>query len=102
VTAPERGVVGVRVVLPSALGEVTGGARHIELELAAPSSMTDVLAALGRTHPLLVRRLCDESGNVRRFVNVYVDGVDIRGAGGLATSVADGAVVDVLPSIAGG
>jgi sulfur-carrier protein len=102
VTTAEPGVVGVRVLLPSALGEVTGGARRVELELVAPSSVTDVLTALGRMHPVLLRRLCDEAGNVRRFVNVYVNGVDIRGAGGLATPVADGAVVDVLPSIAGG
>ena len=101
-TEGTRDVVGVRVQLPSALDDVTGGARRLDLELAAPSTVTDVFSALRASHPLLVRRLCDEGGNVRRFVNVYVDGVDIRGAAGLDTKVDDGAVVDVLPSVAGG
>ena len=51
---------------------------------------------------MLARRIRDETGTVRRFVNVYVDGEDVRFAGGLATSVRDGTVVQVLPSVAGG
>jgi molybdopterin converting factor small subunit len=58
--------------------------------------------ALAVEHPLLGRRIRDETGAVRRFVNVYVDGDDVRFGAGLATPVADGATVHVLPSIAGG
>ena len=51
---------------------------------------------------MLARRIRDETGEVRRFVNVYVDGDDVRFEGGLAAEVRDGAEVQVLPSVAGG
>jgi molybdopterin synthase sulfur carrier subunit len=51
---------------------------------------------------MLDRRLRDETGRVRRFVNVYVDGDDVRYLAGLDTTVRDGAQVQVLPSVAGG
>ena len=51
---------------------------------------------------MLARRIRDETGQVRRFVNVYVDGDDVRFEEGLATKVRDGAEVQVLPSVAGG
>lgn len=94
--------MSVSVLLPAALGDVTGGTRRVELDLATGATVGDVMSALGQQFPLLARRLCDEAGALRRFVNVYVDGCDVRGEGGLATGVADGAVVQVLPSIAGG
>ena len=62
----------------------------------------DLLDALTAQPPTLGRRIRDETGRVRRFVNVYVDGEDVRWQDGLATAVPDGAVVQVLPSVAGG
>jgi molybdopterin synthase sulfur carrier subunit len=61
-----------------------------------------VLAGLAASYPLLGQGLCDETGQLRRFVNVYVDGCDVRGEQGLRTAVGDGATVHVLPSIADG
>ncbi|MFF5172867.1 MoaD/ThiS family protein [Micromonospora sp. NPDC000089] len=52
--------------------------------------------------PRLARRLRDERGELRRYVNLYVDGEDCRHLGGLLAPVADGAEVRVLPSVAGG
>jgi molybdopterin synthase sulfur carrier subunit len=94
--------MSVQVLLPSALGEVTGGVRRVDLDLAPDATVGDVIRALGDRFPRLARRLCDEAGALRRFVNVYVDGCDVRGEGGLGAGVADGAVVQVLPSVAGG
>jgi molybdopterin synthase sulfur carrier subunit len=91
--------VTVIVRLPSVLAEVSGGAREVELDAG---SVGDVLSALAAQHPLLGRRLRDETGAIRRYVNVYVDGEDVRATGGLETPVADGAVLEVLPSVAGG
>ena len=59
-------------------------------------------ATLAAEHPMLARRIRDETGQVRRFVNVYVDGDDVRYGDRESTAVRDGAVVQVLPSIAGG
>jgi len=93
--------VSVEVLLPGALASAAGGARRLEVDLAA-GTVAELLDALAATHPLLGRRLRDETGALRRFVNVYVDGEDVRWDGGLAAAVPDGAVVQVLPSVAGG
>ncbi|RBY94614.1 molybdopterin synthase sulfur carrier subunit [Blastococcus sp. TBT05-19] len=91
----------VQVVLPGVLADLAGGAKHLDVDPAG-TTLADVLDALAERHPSLGRRLRDETGRVRRFVNVYVDGDDVRFADGLATTVRDGAEVQVLPSIAGG
>jgi molybdopterin converting factor small subunit len=93
--------VSVEVLLPGALAPLAGGSRRLELEPGG-GTLGDVLDRLAADHPLLARRIRDETGAVRRFVNVYVDGDDVRFEGGLATTVRDGAVVQVLPSVAGG
>jgi molybdopterin synthase sulfur carrier subunit len=91
----------VQVLLPGALASLAGGARHLDVEPAG-GTLADLLDALAAQHPLLARRIRDETGQVRRFVNVYVDGDDVRFGGGLAAAVRDGAEVQVLPSVAGG
>ena len=93
--------MAVQVVLPGVLADLAGGARHLEV---APGGCTvaDLLDTLAVVHPRLARRIRDEAGALRRFVNVYVDGDDVRFTGGLGAPVPDGAVVQVLPSVAGG
>ncbi len=93
--------MSVEVVLPGVLADLAGGTRHLEVDPGG-GTLAELLDSLAAVHPLLERRIRDEAGAVRRFVNVYVDGDDVRYAGGLATSVPDGAVVQVLPSVAGG
>lgn len=91
----------VHVLLPGALAPLAGGARRLEVEPRG-GTLVDVLDALAAAHPTLTRRIRDETGQVRRFVNVYVDGDDVRFQGGLGTPVRTGAEVHVLPSVAGG
>ena len=91
----------VQVLLPGALAALAGGAKHLDVEPAG-GTLADLLDALAVQHPLLARRIRDETGQVRRFVNIYVDGDDVRFEGGLGTEVRDGAEVQVLPSVAGG
>ena len=93
--------MSVEVVLPGVLADLTGGSRHVELDPGG-GTLADLLDTLGAVHPRLDRRIRDEAGALRRFVNVYVDGDDVRFAGGLGAPVRDGAVVQVLPSVAGG
>ena len=94
----------VQVVLPGVLADLVGGARHLAVAVPNGSGATlgDVLDRLAADHPLLARRIRDETGAVRRFVNVYVDGEDVRFQDGVGTRVEDGAVLQVLPSVAGG
>jgi sulfur-carrier protein len=93
--------VTVQVVLPGVLADLAGGAKHVDVDPAG-DTLAHLLDALEGAHPTLGRRIRDETGRVRRFVNVYVDGEDVRWQGGLETAVRDGAVVQVLPSVAGG
>ena len=93
--------MSVQVLLPGVLASLAGGEKHLDVEPAG-STLADLLDALGEEHPMLCRRIRDETGQVRRFVNVYVDGDDVRFVAGLATPVPAGAVVQVLPSVAGG
>ena len=91
----------VQVVLPGVLAALAGGEKHLAVEPKG-ETLGDVLDVLAADHPLLGRRIRDETGQVRRFVNVYVDGDDVRFQEGVATPVRDGAEVQVLPSVAGG
>ena len=93
--------MSVQVVLPGVLADLAGGARHLDVEVPG-GTVADLLDTLAADHPLLGRRIRDEAGQLRRFVNLYVDGDDVRFAQGLGTAVKDGAVVQVLPSVAGG
>jgi molybdopterin synthase sulfur carrier subunit len=94
-------VMAVRVRLPGVLAEHAGGNRTIIVE-PPPGTVADLLDLLETRHPRLCRRLRDETGAVRRHVNIYVDGLDVRGGEGLATVLSPGAEVQVLPSVAGG
>jgi sulfur-carrier protein len=88
----------VTVKIPAQLRAATGGEGEIEVEGATVGEALDAVFA---AHEGLRDRIT-EGGDLRRFVNVYVSGEDIRFQDGLATAIADGAEVTVLPAVAGG
>ncbi|MER7587348.1 ubiquitin-like small modifier protein 1 [Micromonospora sp. NPDC127501] len=90
----------VTVLLPGPLRGEAGGASRLNVTVAG--TLRAVLDEMAVAHPRLARRIRDERGELRRYVNVFVDGEDCRHTGGLATPVKDGAEVQVLPSVAGG
>ena len=92
----------VTVVVPSVLAAAGGGRTQFELPEASARSVREALDAVARQHPVLGRRIRDERGELRRHVNVYVNGEDVRRGQGLATPVAGGQEVLVIQSIAGG
>jgi molybdopterin converting factor small subunit len=87
------------LVLPQALRGLAGGVKELDLD---GDTLAAVLDALAAQHPVLARRIRDEQGQLRRFVNLYVDGSDVRHCGGLEAAVAPHSEVLVLPSVAGG
>lgn len=91
--------MSVKVKLPTQLRSAAGGDGEVVVEGA---TVGEALDALYGVHPELKERIADEDGSVRRFVNVYVDGDDIRFGDGLATPVKDGAQLQILPAVAGG
>lgn len=94
--------MSVTVRLPGALAPLADDARVVAIEVPAPADVSTVLDALELRWPALARRIRDETGAVRRHVNVYVDGDDVRSRSATSTPVPDGAVIDVLPAISGG
>jgi MoaD family protein len=72
-------------------------------ELLLPAaSVRDVLEELERRHPPFYRSICDETGTVRRHVNLFVNSSHVRDLAGLDTALAPGDVVTILPAISGG
>ena len=88
------------LLVPGVLRAEAGGERS--LTVPAGGTLRGVLDELASRWPRLERRIRDETGTLRRYVNVYVDGEDCRRTGGLDTPVAESAEVQVLPSVAGG
>ena len=91
--------MSVTVRIPTQLRTLTGGAGEVEI---GGASVGEVLKALDAAHPGLADRLFDEGGNLRRFVNVFLADEDVRFLEGLATPVADGQTLSIVPAVAGG
>jgi len=91
--------VAVTVKLPTQLRDATGGAAAVP---GSGGTVREVLEGLYAEHDGLRDRLSDGDGGLRRFVNVYLRGEDIRFLDGLDTSVSDGDELTILPAVAGG
>ena len=87
------------VLIPTPLRKLTG---ELESVSAAGGTIGEIIENLEKAHPGLRDRLCDEAGNVRRFVNIYVNGEDIRFLEDKATPVKDNDEISIVPAIAGG
>ena len=92
----------VRVRVPSALRELVAGARVVPVDAEAPVTVGTVLDALAREHPALERRVRDELGRLRAHVNLFVDSDNVRNLDGLATPIAPGQELSIIPAISGG
>ncbi len=91
--------MSVKVLVPSPLQKLTHNQPTVECEGA---TIDELLASLESNCPGIKERLCDEQGNLRRFVNFYVNSEDIRFLQGQATPLNDGDEVSIVPAIAGG
>jgi len=91
--------MSVSVRIPTILRTYTGGAAEVTAE---GGTLREILAKLDAAYPGLAGRILDESGKLRRFVNVYVGEEDVRLADGLDTQVPPGTQVSVIPAVAGG
>ena len=87
------------IKIPTQLRTLTGGAEEVQ---AAGDTLSDLIDQLEAAHPGVKERLMDESGQLRRFVNVYVDDEDVRFLDGLSTPIAEGTKVSIIPAVAGG
>jgi molybdopterin converting factor small subunit len=91
--------MAITVKLPTQLRDAAGGESAVSVDGA---TVGEALGALYERHGELRERMADGDGGLRRFVNVYLAGEDIRFLDGLETPVPDGAELTVLPAVAGG
>jgi molybdopterin synthase sulfur carrier subunit len=89
----------VQVRVPTPLRKYTGGAEAVE---AQGDTVGKLIDDLERRHAGIKERICDEAGAVRRFVNIFVNGEDIRFLQHLSTAVKAGDEISIVPAIAGG
>lgn len=94
--------MAVSVLIPALLAEHTGGQRKLQVATQGAVSVGAVLDSLAGEHPIFDRRVRDETGAVRRYVNLYLDGNDIRALDGLDTRVREGQEMLIVQSVAGG
>ena len=91
--------MSVRVRVPTPLRKYTQGVDEVN---AQGSNVKSLVEDLEKNYPGIKERICDETGKVRRFVNVYVNGDDIRFLQNLDTSINEGDNISIVPAIAGG
>ncbi len=92
--------MSITVRIPTPLRKLTNEQATVSIE--GDKSLAQVIDALEAQHPGMKERICDETGELRRFVNIYVNGEDVRFLSHLETKVEAGAEVSIVPSVAGG
>tara|TARA_B100000745_G_scaffold111110_2_gene71382 strand:- start:610 stop:903 length:294 start_codon:yes stop_codon:yes gene_type:complete len=91
--------MGVMVRIPTPLRKMTGGLDKLEMNESTLSIMIDELET---NYPGFKERLIDENGDLRYFVNIYVNGEDVRFLDGLDTQTSSGDEISIVPAVAGG
>jgi len=91
--------MAVNVKIPTPLRGLTADQ---DTYAAEPSDLRGIVAALEGAFPGMRERLLDDGGELRRFVNIYVNGEDVRFLSGLGTDLKDGDEVSIVPAVAGG
>ena len=91
--------MAITVRIPTPLQRLTNGQGEVPCQ---GQTVTELLQDLERRYPGIKDRLCDETGKLRRFVNIFVNEEDIRFLQGDQTAIKDGDEVSIIPAIAGG
>ena len=89
----------ITIRVPTQLRALTGGSGTVEVE---GSTVGEALKALDAAHAGFAERLFDDAGELRRFVNIFIDDEDVRFLDGLATPVVAGHTLSIVPAVAGG
>ena len=91
--------MSVTVRIPTPLRRVTNGQDKVSVE---GSTLVEIIDSLHTEYPGIKERICDDQGELRNFVNVYVNGEDIRFLQGLSTATKAGDEISIVPAVAGG
>jgi molybdopterin synthase sulfur carrier subunit len=91
--------MAITVRIPTPLRRVTDGQDKVDTE---GSTLRQIIDSMESQYPGIKERLCDEDGNLRNFVNVYVNGEDVRFLDGVDSETGDGDEISIVPAVAGG
>ena len=91
--------MAINVRIPQPLRGLTANAPVVS---ASGASLSDCIVNLEASYPGMRERILDDMGQIRRFVNIYVNGDDVRFMDGLATGLKDGDEISIVPAVAGG
>ncbi|MCY4530092.1 MAG: MoaD/ThiS family protein [Chloroflexi bacterium] len=91
--------MSIVVRIPTPLRRLTDGQDKVDVD---SDSLGGVIDAMNEQYPGIRERICDDQGQLRNFVNVYINGEDVRFLQGLETATTDGDEVSVVPAVAGG
>lgn len=89
----------VNVRIPAPLRPMVGGAAEVATE---GETVGEALQNLGASHPGLLDRILDQDGEIRAFVNLYLDDRNVKSLDGLGSAVSNGATLHIVPAVAGG
>ena len=91
--------MSIKVRIPAPLRGLTN---NLDIVAVEGGTLGDCIDGLEISYPGLKDRICDEGGEIRRFVNVYINGEDVRFLSGLTSSLKTGDEVSIVPAVAGG
>ncbi|MEW6007901.1 MAG: MoaD/ThiS family protein [bacterium] len=100
--------MAIKVLIPSVLQKLTQGESEVEVRKESCyrcqniENVGDLIEELDATYPGIKERLCDEEGKIRRFINIFVNGEDIRFLNQDKTEIKDNGEVSIIPAITGG
>jgi sulfur-carrier protein len=93
--------MSITFYIPGPLREFTGGQCSVEVK-QSPTTLGDALSALWTLYPGVRDRVVTEQGQVREHINLFIGDEDVRYTGGLASPIADGAEISIVPAVSGG
>ena len=91
--------MSLTIIIPTPLRRLTSNQDTVEIDAG---TIREVIERLDERYPGFRSRVCDDSGQLRRFINIYVNGEDVRFLDNLATRIPEGAELSIVPAIAGG
>ena len=94
--------MSIKVRIPTPLQKLTNDQAEVEIEAEDIKDIQGLIEKLGRDFPGIKERICDETGKVRRFINIYVNEEDVRFLQLDKTLIKDGDSISIIPAIAGG
>jgi len=95
----DEGAPMAKILIPQPLRSITNDTSIVSTDAA---TLADAVDGLEQQYPGIKERICDEQGEIRRFVNIYVNGEDVRFLEGLSTPLKESDEISIVPAVAGG